>query len=114
MATTETNLADRSGNLVDSHKGYDPRIIFFYFVFAGLLVLLTGGLAYQQIGKIDWHSKRERQQNQRRILFPGPRGNIYDRNGTALVVNKPRWTVVLHLDELKGELFLEHVRIHKN
>ena len=33
MASTHINLAERSGNLVEAHRNYDPRIIFFYFIF---------------------------------------------------------------------------------
>jgi penicillin-binding protein 2 len=114
MPATETNLADRSGNLVESHKGYDPRLIFFYFVVAALLLTLIGGLGYQQLHLISLHQDRERKQNQRRVLIPGPRGNIYDRNGATLVTNKSRWTVVLHLDELRGEFEREQKTIQQN
>src|SRR6187431_2257326 len=101
MATTDTNLAERSGNLLESHKGYDPRIIFFYFVLAALLLTLAAGLAYQQLSKVGVHADAERQQNQRRVLFPGPRGYIYDRTGKLIVGNQHQFAVLLHLDELK-------------
>jgi penicillin-binding protein 2 len=114
MADTETNLADRSGSLIESHKGYDPRIVSFYFAIAALLLVLAGGLAYQQLKQLDLHAKRERQQTQRRILLPGPRGVIYDRNHVPLVTNKYRWSVVLHLDELKAEFNREQERIRTN
>ena len=114
MATHDVNLADRRGNLVESFKGYDPRVIFFYFVLAVLLLTLVGGLAYQQLLRTAFHYETERTQNQRRILVPGPRGNIYDRDGGLLVGNRARFAVVLYLDELKAELNREHVRIHNN
>jgi hypothetical protein len=60
MPMTDINLAERSGNLVESHKGYDPRIIFFYFIMAALLLVLVGGLAYQQLGKVMQHAEAER------------------------------------------------------
>ena len=104
MATADTNLANRSGSLVESHKNYDPRIVFFYFVLAALLLALVAGLAYRQLTKTGEHASAERQQNQRRVLFPGPRGNIYDRSGRQLVGNNHRFAVLLHLDELKAEL----------
>src|SRR4051812_1021128 len=106
--------ADRSGSLVESHKGYDPRIIFFYFVILALLVVLVGGLAYQQLTRVGMYTEREKQQNQRRILVPGPRGNIYDREGRLLVGNRPRFAVTLNLDELKGEFWHEYLRVRKN
>jgi penicillin-binding protein 2 len=113
--STSLNPFDRSGGLVKSYKGYDPRVVFFYFIILGLLLVLGGGLAYQQLFRIGMHSERERQQNQRRVVVPGPRGNIYARDGqTLLVGNRPRFSVVLYLDELKVELRREHIRIHDN
>lgn len=114
MAADPTNLADRSGRLFESHKGYDPRVVFFYFVTAGLLALLVSGLAYQQLFNTELHTERESAQNQRRILIPGPRGNIYDRNGQLLVGNRPRFAVVLYLDELRAKFRTEFIRIRKN
>ena len=108
------NLADRSGSLLESHKSYQPRVIFFYFVIAGLLVLVAAGLAYQQLSRTDVYHERERVQNQRRILVPGPRGNIYDRDGRLLVGNRPRFAVVLYLDELRAEFRREFIRVRKN
>jgi penicillin-binding protein 2 len=114
MATHNTNLAERSGSLVESHKGYDPRLVIFYPLLALVLLVLVGGLAYQQLWRTDQHSDAERTQNQRRILVPGPRGNIYDRHGQKLVENRARFSVVLYLDELKRELRREHFTIRKN
>ncbi|HWA87517.1 MAG TPA: penicillin-binding transpeptidase domain-containing protein [Opitutus sp.] len=114
MATTDTNLAERSGNLVESRRSYDPRIIFFHFVIAALLLTLVGGLAYQQVIKTDIYHERERVQNQRRIFVPGPRGDIYDRDHRLLVGNRPRFAVVLYLDELRGEFDREFRRTRKN
>lgn len=110
----DNNLAERSGSLVESHKGYDPRTFFFYFVIAGLLLALLIGLAWQQLFKANLYHERERQQNQRRILVPGPRGNIYDREGRLLVGNRPRFSVRLHLDELRKKFHEEFIRVRKN
>ena len=114
MATHDTNLAERSGSLVQSHKNYQPRVVFFYFVVLALLLTLAGGLAYQQLINRDRHRDTERVQNQRRILVPGPRGNIYDREGRLLVGNRARFSVVLYLDELRSEFRREFIRIRKN
>jgi len=104
---------ERSGGLVESHKGYDPRTIFFYFAVAALLIALTSGLAYQQLFKTDEYHEKEKQQNQRRILVPGPRGNIYDREGRLLVGNRPRFAVTLHLDSLRKEFRKEYIKVRK-
>lgn len=114
MATAEANLADRSGRLVESFKGYDPRILIFYAIIAVLFVVLVAGLAYQQLTKVNEYADRERQQNQRRVVYPGPRGNILDRNGNILVGNRPRFSVRLLLDQLRPEILKEYRIIRNN
>lgn len=114
MPTQEINLADRSGSLVESHKGYDPRVLFFYGLVALLLLTLASGLGYQQLSRTSEHANAERKQNQRRILVPGPRGNIYDRDHRLLVSNRPRFSVRLLLDELRPEIRDEERIIRRN
>ncbi len=105
---------DTPGHLVDRRRAYDPRIIFFHFVLAALLAVLGAGLAYQQLFKLDEHANAERVQNQRRIVHPGPRGNLYDRHGRLLVGNRPRFSVRLLLDALRAEIRTEQIRIRRN
>ncbi len=114
MSRLETNLAERSGSLVDARTGFDPRIALFHFLIAALLLTLVGGLAYRQLIKTDEYHDRERVQNQRRVLIPGPRGNIYDRQHRLLVGNRPRFAVVLYLDELRQEFRREFIRVRRN
>jgi len=101
-------------SIVETHKNYQPRLVAFYFLFGLMLVVLASGLAYRQLIQTGVFSEREKRQNQRRILVPGPRGNIYDREGRLLVGNRPRFSVVLHLAELRDELRAEHIRIVRN
>ncbi len=101
-------------SIVETHKNYQPRLVSFYFIFGLLLVVLACGLAYRQLIQTGVFSEREKLQNQRRVLVPGPRGNIYDREGRLLVGNRPRFSVVLHLAELRDELRAEHIRIVRN
>ncbi|WP_068631230.1 peptidoglycan D,D-transpeptidase FtsI family protein [Cephaloticoccus primus] len=107
-------LAPNSGRLVESQKGYDPRVIVFYFLVGALLLTLGGGIAYQQLLRGGEHHERERVQNQRRILMPGSRGNLYDREGRLIVGNRARFAAVLYLDELRPEFRREYIRIRKN
>ena len=79
-----------------------------------LLLTLVSGLAYQQLRKVGEHADAERQQTQRRILYPGPRGNIEDREGRVLVGNRARFSVRLLLDALGPEFRREQERIRKN
>ena len=103
MPVEESNLAERSGSLVESNEGYDPRLVIFYPLIALLLVILVCGLGYQQLSRAGRNHESERQQNERRLVYPGPRGNIYDREHKLLVGNRPRLAVVLYLDELRRE-----------
>jgi penicillin-binding protein 2 len=114
MDRTRPDLAERSGNLVESRQGVDPRIILFYGIIAALLLLQVGRLAYLQLVRSDVQGERERQQNERRVIVPGPRGNIYDRTGRLLVGNRPRFAAVLYLDELRAEIRREAIRIRNN
>jgi penicillin-binding protein 2 len=94
--------------------GFDPRIIAFHGLVALLLLVLASGLAYQQIFKGAIHHEQERQQNERRIITPGSRGDMVDRNGKLLVGNRPRNAVVLYLDELRPEFRTEFRQIRDN
>ena len=114
MSADNANLASRSGNLVESHTTFQPRVFFFHFVLAAMLLLLIGGLAYQQLMKSPSYNEAERVQNQRRVLVPGPRGNIYDREGRLLVGNLPRFAAVIFLDELRPQFRREYIQIRKN
>ncbi|HXA80777.1 MAG TPA: peptidoglycan glycosyltransferase, partial [Opitutaceae bacterium] len=100
--------------VVETRKNYQVRVIFFYFVIFGLLLILALGLAWQQLLQADVYHAQERQQNERRILVPGPRGNIYDREGRLLVGNRARFAVVVYLDELRREFRREYIRVRKN
>lgn len=105
---------DRQGHVVESHRGYDPRLWLFHGVILLLLAILGSGLAYQQLGRSDLHRERETVQSQRRVIVPGPRGNLYDREGRLLVGNRPRFAVTLNLDELRAEFRREYLRIRRN
>ncbi|MGF1483954.1 MAG: peptidoglycan D,D-transpeptidase FtsI family protein [Opitutales bacterium] len=59
---------------------------------------LIGGLAYRQIVLADEYSRRGERQSLREILRPGPRGDILDRHGRPLVLNRARFSAVIYLD----------------
>ncbi len=99
---------------IETHSAHNPRILAFYGGIGLLLLILGGGLAYRQLFHSVLYNERERLQNQRRIIVPGPRGNILDRNHEVLVGNRPRFSVVLNLADLRGELRKEYSRIGRN
>ncbi len=106
--------SERPGSLVESRAGFDPRIIAFHGVIALLLLVLVCGLVYQQIVKGSIHHQQERLQNERRVIEPGPRGDILDREGRKLVENRFRNSVILDLDELRPEFRREFIRVRGN
>jgi penicillin-binding protein 2 len=99
---------------VEYRKSYDPRLLLFYVLLGGLLLILVGGLAFRQLLRTDLYVEREKVQNQRRVLIPGPRGNITDREGRVLVGNRARFSAVLHLAELRREFRRELIQIVRN
>ncbi len=86
----------------------------FYAVIAVMLIVLVSGMAYRQLFTTGLYSERERLQNQRRVIVPGPRGTIFDRSGKVLVGNRPRFSVVLNLAELRPELRAEFSKVLRN
>jgi penicillin-binding protein 2 len=100
--------------LIETHSARNPRLFLFHGIIAALLALLLGGVAYRQLFKALLYSERERLQNQRRVIVPGPRGNICDRDGKVIVGNRPRFSVVLNLAELRAEFRAEYQTVKAN
>ena len=98
-------------SIIETYKPQRPRILLFHFLVGGMVLVLATGLAYRQLFRSGDYGERERLQNQRRVLVPGPRGNIYDREGRLLVGNRSRFAVTLYLDELRGEFRTEYIEI---
>lgn len=95
----------------DVHKGENPRILFFlWLVLASSLVLIVG-LAWRQLIGMEEFRDIEKRQTERRILTPGPRGDIYDRNGNLLVGNRPNYSAVVYLDDLRSEFRGEYSKL---
>ncbi len=100
--------------LIETHAKRNPRLLLFYGLIAAMVATLVGGFAYRQLLSAGLYAERERIQNQRRIIVPGPRGVIYDRDGKELVKNRPRFSVVLNLSELRPELRAEFSKVLRN
>jgi penicillin-binding protein 2 len=96
-------------SVIESYKPQRPRLLLFHFLIGGMGLVLAAGLAYRQLLRSGAYGDRERLQNQRRVLVPGPRGNIYDRHGRLLVGNRSRFAVTLYLDELRREFRTEYI-----
>lgn len=100
--------------LIERRTHRNPRLMVFFGAVIALVVVLTSGLAYRQLLKSGKYSEDERLQTLRRVVSPGPRGNIYDREGRILVGNRPRFSVMLDLAELRSEFRTEERRIAAN
>lgn len=83
----------------ENTKKYQSRLWIFYAILGLLLVILYSGLFFRQLIESESHAAKEKIQNQRRILTPGPRGNLLDREGRVLVANKSKFSAVVFLSE---------------
>lgn len=83
-------------------------IPFVLIAFIGFFILI-GKLFREQVLHRDEYVEREKQQTMRRILLPGPRGNIYDRNGQLLVGNRARFSAAVFLNSLRKEFRTEYL-----
>ena len=57
---------------------------------------------------MDTYEDMERRQTERRILLPGPRGDVYDRNANLLIGNRPQYSATVILDDLRPEFRKEY------
>jgi len=97
----------------DFKRRDNPRIILFLWISLIATVILLLGLARQQLIVKDTYADMERRQTERRILLPAPRGDIYDRNCTLIVGNRPQYSATVILDDLRPEFRKEYSRLIK-
>ncbi|MDQ5979835.1 MAG: penicillin-binding protein 2 [Verrucomicrobiota bacterium] len=100
--------------LIERRTHRNPRLLVFYGAIIAMAAVLAGGLIYRQLLNSGKYAERERIQSLRRVVSPGPRGNIYDREGRVLVGNRPRFSVTLDLAELRSELSAELRAVTRN
>ena len=86
------------------------RLFWLGGVMGGLFLILVGGLITRQLIQYDYFRKMGERQSLRRVLLPAPRGVIYDRNGVVLANNKPKFSLIVYLGELRGEFRTEQIR----
>jgi penicillin-binding protein 2 len=82
---------------------HQVRLGLFYLVIGICVCALVAGLFYRQLILKEAYDEATQRQNYRRILMPGPRGDIFDRNGQLLVGNRPLFSAVVYLNELRPE-----------
>ncbi len=80
-----------------------PRLVFFYALVGGSLLILWLGLFWRQVvcGKV--FDDQGKAQSLRRIVLVPSRGKIFDRKGRLLAGDRPRYSAVIYLNELRPE-----------
>lgn len=92
------------------HRLRNDRIKLFYVISCLLFAYLACGVFYRQIVQRKYFQQRESRQSVRRIVIPGMRGNIYDRNGVLLAGHVRKYVLNLHVQELESEFQREYLR----
>ena len=97
--------------LLEKHLPEKRRLWVFKFTYGFLFLTLFGFLIVRQTFETEDFENRERIQGQRRILRPGARGDVLDRNGQLLIGNKAHFSAVLQLEYLKQEIWEERISL---
>ena len=95
--------------LYDFQTRRNRRLIPFVVITVLGFILLLSQLIQEQVFHRDKHLEREKQQTMRRILLPGPRGNVLDRNGELLIGNRARFSAAVFLNSLRKEFRREYL-----
>ena len=88
----------------------DPRIELFYVLYGLMALILCAGMFYRQLVQNNQYEQLGEQQSLRRVLEPGPRGDIYDRHGNLLVGTRPKRNAVVYLDELRDTFREKYIK----
>ncbi len=89
------------------------RFHLFRILYGILFFILIIFITKLQILESEEFEAKERKQGQRRILHPGARGDVLDREGRLLIGNKAEFSAVIHLDTLKSEIWEKKVALKK-
>jgi penicillin-binding protein 2 len=87
------------------------RLSLLYLVIGICMSSLLAGLGFRQLIQRESFAAAAERQNYRRILMPGPRGLIHDRHGRVLVANRPLFSAMVYLNELRPEFREEYYRL---
>ena len=99
--------------LYEKHHPESRRLWLFKAVFGTLFSILFFVLFYRQTFQNADFLEKERKQGQRRIIRPGPRGDVLDREGNLLIGNRAHFSATLHIEQLKSEIWENKVKLRK-
>ena len=89
------------------------RLNLFRILYSSLFIAICIFLVFRQVFQISEFETKERKQGQRRIIQPGPRGDVIDRNGELLIGNRASFAAVLHIEQLKEEIWQSKVKLRR-
>lgn len=98
----------------DMATNSNPRLGMLYALFLLAFFVLICALAYRQIFMYDEYVAMGERQSMRRVIEPGVRGDIFDRNGKLLVTNRPRFSAVVYFNEIRRDFREEYFRLKKS
>ncbi|HVR35694.1 MAG TPA: penicillin-binding transpeptidase domain-containing protein, partial [Methylomirabilota bacterium] len=87
--------------IFDQLKKSDAPLRVLALIMLAGIILLLGGLWYVQIISSRHYVADLRTQSFRKVRIPAIRGKILDRHGAELAVNRPDYSIVLYLEELR-------------
>ncbi len=100
--------------IAEKHVPQARRLRLLYALCGTLLLLLATTLGYRQLLQKEEFKEREHQQAHRRILRPGPRGEVLDREGRLLIGNMAHFSAVINLETLREEIGLRKITLIRN
>ena len=86
---------------LDVQKTNFGRIRFLQCIGGILFLILFVGIVYRQYGQFYLYNKLGNRQCLRRILQPGIRGKIYDRNGRVLATHRDSYCLYVDLNAFR-------------
>ena len=89
------------------------RFRLFAFFYFSLFSILGCVLVYRQVFQAEDFREKERKQGQRRIIRPGARGDVLDREGNLLIGNRAHYSASIHLELLAREIWEEKIRLRR-
>ncbi len=97
----------------EKHFPEKRRLRIFAFFYALLFTILLTCLFFRQVWEKEDYLDIERKQGQRRIVRPGARGDVFDRENRLLIGNRPSYSANLHLELLSKEIWERKVELRR-
>ncbi len=97
--------------IFDQLKKGDPQLRLLTLVVLGGMLILLAGLWWVQIVSYRSYQAHLETQTYRSVRIPAARGKILDRNGVALVENRPTYDVSLYFEDLRDQFKDAYTRL---